>query len=82
MSDVKQVDTSRKNNKEYLKAKNNELETKSKKKKIRDLYRDINDFKKGYQPRTNVAKMRSVIWLQTPTLFWLGGEILSFTYCM
>jgi hypothetical protein len=25
-------------------------------KNIRDLYRDINDFKKGYQPRTNIAK--------------------------
>jgi len=25
-------------------------------KNIRDLYRGINDFKKGYQPRTNVVK--------------------------
>jgi hypothetical protein len=24
--------------------------------KIRDLYRDISDFKKGYQPRTNIVK--------------------------
>jgi len=23
---------------------------------IRDLYRGINDFKKGYQPRTNIVK--------------------------
>jgi hypothetical protein len=22
----------------------------------RDMYRDINDFKKGYQPRTNIVK--------------------------
>jgi hypothetical protein len=42
--------------KEYLKAKINELETNSKNMNIRDLYRGINDFKKGYQPRTNVVK--------------------------
>ena len=33
-----------------------ELETNSKIKNIRDLYRGINDFKKGYQPRTNIVK--------------------------
>jgi hypothetical protein len=42
--------------KEYLKAKINELETNSKNKNIRDLYRGVNDFKRGYQPRTNVVK--------------------------
>jgi hypothetical protein len=41
---------------EYLKAKTNKLETNSKNKNIRDLYSGINDFKKGYQPRTNVVK--------------------------
>jgi hypothetical protein len=41
--------------KEYLKAKINELETNSKNKNIRYLYRGINDFKKGYQPRNNVV---------------------------
>jgi hypothetical protein len=35
--------------KEYLKAKIDELGSKSKIKKICDLYRGINDFKKGYQ---------------------------------
>jgi len=25
-------------------------------KNVRDLYRDINDFKMGYQPRTNIVK--------------------------
>jgi hypothetical protein len=40
--------------KEYLKAKINELETNSKNENLRDLYRGINDFKKGYQPRTKV----------------------------
>ena len=41
--------------KEYLKAKIEELSINSKIKNIRDLYRTINDFKKGYQPRTNIA---------------------------
>ena len=42
--------------KDYLKATIKELETNSKIKNIRDLYRGINDFKKGYQPRTNIVK--------------------------
>jgi len=42
--------------KEYLKVKIDELATNSKIKNIRDLYRGINDFKKGYQPRTNIVK--------------------------
>ena len=42
--------------KEYLKAKIDEFETNSKVKNIRDFYRGINDFKKGYQPRTNMVK--------------------------
>jgi hypothetical protein len=41
---------------EYLKAKINELEINSKNKNIRELYRGINDFKKGCQPRTNIVK--------------------------
>jgi len=32
------------------------LETDSKNKNVRDLYRAVSDFKKGYQPRTNVVK--------------------------
>ena len=40
----------------YLKAKIEELETNSKINNIRDLYRGINDFKKGYQPRTFILK--------------------------
>ena len=38
--------------KSYLKAKIEELETNSKVNIVRDLYRVINDFKKGYQHRT------------------------------
>jgi hypothetical protein len=41
---------------EYLKNKINELETNSEHKNIRDLYRGINEFKKGYQPTTNMVK--------------------------
>src|SRR5215469_18933235 len=39
-----------------LKAKIEKLETNSKVKNVRDLYRSINDFKKGYQPRTIIVK--------------------------
>jgi len=42
--------------KAYLKAKIEELETNSKVVNIRDLYRGINDVKKGYQPRTGIVK--------------------------
>jgi hypothetical protein len=41
---------------EYLKDKINKLESNSKNKNIRDLYRGINEFKKGYQPRTNLVR--------------------------
>jgi len=42
--------------KKYLKVKINELETNSKNKKLKNLYRGINDFQMGYQPRTNIIK--------------------------
>jgi hypothetical protein len=41
---------------EYLEEKINELESKSKNKSIRDLYRAITEFKKGYQSKTNLVK--------------------------
>jgi hypothetical protein len=41
---------------EYLKDTINELESDSKNKNIRNLYRGINEFKKGYQPRNNLVK--------------------------
>jgi len=46
----------RNKNKAYMRAKIEEIETNSKIKNIRDLYRGINDFKKGYQPRCNIVK--------------------------
>src|SRR5215510_12535017 len=42
--------------KAYLKAKIEELETNSEFNYIRDLYRGINYFKKGYQSRTIIVK--------------------------
>jgi len=68
----------------YLRAKIEELETNSKIQNIRDLYRGINDTKKGYQPRCNIVKDEKVTWLQNPTLLWLGEGNISPSYstCM
>jgi hypothetical protein len=41
---------------EYLQDKINELATNSKNKSIRDLYKGINEFKRGYQLRNNLVK--------------------------
>jgi hypothetical protein len=45
----------RKRRREYSKDKINELESNSKNKNIRDLHRGINEFKRGYQPRSNLV---------------------------
>jgi len=63
--------------KEYLKAKIDELETNGRFKNIRDLFRGIGDFKKGCLLRINVIKDEKVICLQTATVVWLDGEIIS-----
>jgi hypothetical protein len=44
------------NKRGYLKGKINELAVNSKNKNIRNLYREINEFKRGYQPRSNLMK--------------------------
>jgi hypothetical protein len=41
---------------EYLKDEINEMEFNSKNKNIRDLYKGITEYKKGYQPKTNLVK--------------------------
>jgi hypothetical protein len=46
----------RKKERKYLKHKFNKLESNRKNKDITDLYRGINEFKKGYHPRTNLVK--------------------------
>jgi len=43
--------------KAYLKGKIEELETNSEMKQIGELYGVISDFKKGYQPRTNIVNV-------------------------
>jgi SLT domain-containing protein len=48
--------TFRNKKREYLKGKINDLETNNKNKNIRDLYKGINEFKKGYQPTINIIK--------------------------
>jgi hypothetical protein len=48
--------TFRKKKGEYLKDKVNELETNSKTRNIKDLYRGTNTFRKGYHPRINNVK--------------------------
>jgi len=60
-----------------MKAKIEELGTNSKIKNIRDLYRSINDFKKVYQPTTNIEKDDKVVSLQTPKEFSQGGGNIS-----
>jgi len=39
-----------------LKVKIEDLETNSKINNVRNLYRGINNFKKGYEPRTTIVK--------------------------
>jgi hypothetical protein len=47
---------SRNKKREYLKDKINDIELNSKNRNIGDLYRGIIEFKKGYQPKTNLVK--------------------------
>jgi hypothetical protein len=51
---------------EYLKDRITEIEFNSKNKNIRDLYRGITEFKKGYQPKTNLVKDERVDLLADP----------------
>ena len=49
-------------------------------KSIRDLYRDINNFKKVYQLRTNAVKHEKGYLVTDATVFWLGGGTISLKY--
>jgi hypothetical protein len=57
----------RNNKREYLKGKINELAMNSKKKNIRDLYGGINEFMRGYQPRSNLVNDKNCDLLLIPT---------------
>jgi hypothetical protein len=61
----------------YLIAEFEELETNSKINNIRDLYRDINDFKKGYRPRNNIVKDEKGDLVADRTVLWLGEGTIS-----
>ena len=63
-----------------MKVKIEELEINSNTNNVRDLYRSINDFKKGYQPRTTIVNDEKEIWWQTPTVLWQGGGTISPSY--
>ena len=61
----------RNKNKAYLKVKNEERKTNRKINNVRDLYRGINDFKKGYQPRTTIVKdEEGDLVADPPTALW------------
>jgi hypothetical protein len=62
---------------EYLKDKINELELNSRNKKITDIYRDINEFKKGYEPRTKLVKDERGDLLADPHKILISGRITS-----
>jgi len=66
--------------KEYLKAKIEKLETNSKIKNIRDLYMGISDYKKAYQPRTNIVKDEKGDVVTDSHRIWLGGGTISTSY--
>ena len=47
----------RKKKRDYMKAKVNKLEENCKNKNIQEMYKGINEFKKGYPPCTYVINM-------------------------
>jgi len=63
--------------KEYQKAQIHDIETNSNTKNIRNVYMGINDFKKGYQSRTNIVKDEKGDLVTDSTVFWLGGGTIS-----
>jgi hypothetical protein len=72
--------TLRKKKREYLKGKINELETNNKNKNVGDLYRGINEFKKGYQPRINIKDENGNL-LADPQSVLNGWKKISLTRC-
>ena len=66
--------------KEHLKAKIEELESNRKIKNIRDLYRGINNFKEGYQPRNNIVKDEKGDLVTDCHSILLGGGTISLCF--
>jgi hypothetical protein len=63
--------------KEYVKAKFDELETNSKAKNVRDLYRSISNFKKDYQHRTNIVKDEKGDFVTGSNSIWSRWRTIS-----
>jgi hypothetical protein len=51
---------------EYLKDRINELQSNNENTNIRDMYRGVNEFQKGYQPRTKLVKDEGCDLLSNP----------------
>jgi hypothetical protein len=81
MKDVKLADVSG-TKKWYPKAKIDDLEIKSKNKYIRMLYSGINDFKMGYQSRTNIVKGKKGDLVTDCHSIVLGGGTISRSHWM
>jgi hypothetical protein len=63
---------------EYMEDKIDELATNSKNK--RDLYRGINEFKKGYQPRSDLVKDKNGDLLADDNNMLMGGRNTAHSY--
>jgi hypothetical protein len=70
---------SRNKKREYLKVKINELATKSNNKNTRDLYKGINKFRRGCQPRSKFVKDENGDLLAV-SHHTLGGRNTSLSY--
>jgi hypothetical protein len=75
LSNVRREDSRHFRNKkrDCLKDKVNELERNSKNNNIGDLYRGIREFKKDYQPRTNLVNHERSDLLADPHTVVIGG---------
>jgi hypothetical protein len=65
---------------ECLKDKINGLATNSKNKNIRDLYRKINEFKRGYQPRNSLVNGENGDLLADSHNISIGGRTTFLSY--
>jgi hypothetical protein len=65
---------------EYLKDRINEHGTSSKNKNIRYLYIGINEFKKGYQQRTNLVKYENRDLLADSHYILIDGRTTFISY--
>jgi hypothetical protein len=67
--EVKKISSYYKCNTSALKDRIDDIATNSKNKNIRHMYRGINEFKRGFQPSSNLVKDKNDVYLQIPTTF-------------